>query len=153
VDKTLIAANMQPCYDRFLATIGQGGKIAVLFTDAIEFIWGDGFLHNFSHRLLHQLNPRCIIPLTPGITVVFTKPAQYWTEPSLMTMRVSRDEAIFLNNTIQVYSKDAIFYRAQKPSLLRSFGERQHFQYEYHHTPWLERLLESIASFIPSNQG
>ena len=148
-DKSIIAANMRSCYDVFVRVIDAAGKFLVLITDAQEFICGDGFLHNFPSSGDRPLNPRCVVPLLPTITVLFVSPLIFRTHPELMTLRLGKEEVVFFNNIVQIYSRDHIFYRNDKPKIIDQFGEREFFQFEYHQEEWLDGLIEAAVTFGP----
>lgn len=142
--ESLVAANMQDCLKTFSREIGGRGKIVVLYSDTREFIFGDGFLHNFSPP--GRLNsPRCLIPLTPTMSVLYFLPRSYVAIPRLMTMRISPSEVETLNHIIQVYSRDYIFFRSQKPRILPEFSKGEFLQCQYHKHPWLDLLIEVAA--------
>lgn len=62
-NKTLIAANVNGCYEKFARSIGGGGKFLVAYSGFGEFVFGDGFLHNFTSIGL-AIEPICFVSLT-----------------------------------------------------------------------------------------
>ena len=150
VSKALIAANMRGCQEAFAKAMNGGGKFAVLSAHTKEFIFGEGFLHNFPSFATTVFSPRCIVPVTPTITLIYLRPVSYRSPPELVTIRLSDDEIEFFNDTIQVYSKDFIFYRNKKPSVIPAFGQREFLQYQYNDTAWLGYFLSEIAHFSPT---
>lgn len=147
VDKTLIAANMHASHGVFTNVINGGGKFIALVSDGPELIFGDGFLHNFPIGTDRPLNARCLIPLLPSVAVIFVQPFSYGTQPELMTMRLRENEVDFINRTIQIYSRDHIFYRSEKPTITDEFTRHEHLDFEYHEHPWLDDLLNSAIAF------
>lgn len=149
-DKTLIAINQRKLYDGYKTTMLGSGKFAVMISLTSEFIFGDGFLHNFStHEPSPGGNLKCIIPILPEAAVVFLRPLSYATEPKLMSIILSDQETDFFNYIVQIYSQKCIFYRSRKPEMIPSFFERRFEQLAYHQDDWLDGLLETLARYRP----
>lgn len=148
-DKSLIAANMFHVYEAFVHRISMGGKFAVLIADGSEFIFGEGFLHNFPIPADTFFDPRCVIPLTPNVAVLFTSPLQYRTKPELVTMQLTEKEVRMINGWVQIYSKDNVFYRNENPEILANFAEREFQQLRFHSNQWLDQLIDQLANFVP----
>jgi hypothetical protein len=71
------------------------------------------------------------------------------TQPELMTLRLLENEVEFINRTIQIYSRDHIFFRSQKPTITDEFTQHEHLEFEYHEHPWLNALINSAITFQP----
>jgi hypothetical protein len=144
----LVATNQRGLYDAYLRLMTFSGRWAVLFSDTNEFIFGDGFVHDFpaSADGLHATK-RAIVPLTPTIALVYALPTRYPTEPRLVTMRVAPAEVRFLNDALQGYANNFLFYRSQQPELIRAFTEGGHRQFAYHRHEWLEELLDDVSQY------
>lgn len=151
IDKTLIAANMHASHEAVTSVIKGGGKFVVLFSDGPEFIYGDGFLHNFPIGTDRPLSARCLVPVLSSIAVLFVQPTIYRTQPELMTMRLKANEAKLLNDLVQVYSCDRVFYTSDKPKIIGDFKRREHLELTYHQHPWLEQLINSAVAFQPTS--
>lgn len=121
--RSLIGSNLMHCQRRIADCIGLSGKVAVLFSPAKEFIFGDGFYHNLSSSTQVATGIRMVVPLTPNVTVLFAVPRRYLTEPRLATMVLRDDEVSFFNDTVQVYAKDWIFFRRAAPKTRDDFKE------------------------------
>jgi hypothetical protein len=147
VDKTLIAGNMRGCQEVFENSIRSGGKFVVLVSREREFIFGDGFLHNFPAQANPPFLPRFVIPLLPTIAVLYARPSSYMREPEVAALNVTKEEARLLNDIVQVYSKDSVFYRRQEPLRTEPFRSRQFLQLEYDKHPWIENLIATVARF------
>jgi hypothetical protein len=146
-DKTLIALNQRGLYDAYRKRLENTGRWAVLFSDSLEFSFGDGFLHNFpaSADLMHTV--KCVLPLTPTITLIYMNPMSYPSEPKLVTMRLDDREIDFFNRTVQVYSKDFIFFRSQRPEPISAFTAGRFYEYKYHKDKWLDWLLDELSQY------
>lgn len=123
---TLIGLNMRHEYRRAVEAFGTRGKIVVIYSPDKEFIFGDGFYHNLTSPSGAPPMPRILVPLTPEISVLYAIPAQYSAEPQLSTLVVDAAEAAMLNDVVQVYAREALFYRAEKPTITESYRKRQH---------------------------
>jgi hypothetical protein len=86
---------------------------------------------------------KMLVPITPHISVVFVQPTRYSTEPRLCTLVITAEEAVDLNHAVQVYSKDAIFYRSEKPEALDVFLRGEHLRYTDGNNS-VDRLLQEI---------
>lgn len=51
------------------------------------------------------------------------------TEPRLATLVVSAREADALNEAVQIYSRNMLFYRVEQPTLLDAFRRGEHLRY------------------------
>jgi len=147
-NKTLIAMNQRGLYDAYRKRLENSGRWAVLFSDSAEFIFGDGFLHNFpASSDGFNASRKCVLPLTPTITVVFMLPMSHPTEPRLVTLRLSAREVGHFNEMVQIYAKDFLFFRSQQPDILPVFAKGDHRQFKYHNEPWLDALLDDLAQY------
>jgi hypothetical protein len=116
------------CVDRL-----QGrAKFAVLVSEELEFIYGDGFFHNLSPPIegVHQI--RMVVPLTPHHAVAIYQPSAFRRDPAICTLTLAPDEVEFCNSVVQVYSRDLLFFRHQVPVLHSYFREQRHMQLAGH---------------------
>jgi hypothetical protein len=143
---SLVGMNMRHCQRLFSRAMTRQGKFVVLDSGAREFIFGDGFLHNFSSTTNSPLIPRCLVPLTPSMSVLYSRPLSYRSDPKLMTLQLLPDEVDFLNDTIQIYSRDFIFFRTERPALIAQFTQRKFLQYRHHKQPWLDGLIDAASN-------
>ncbi|MEA2893319.1 MAG: hypothetical protein QOI05_4112 [Bradyrhizobium sp.] len=152
-DKTLIAAGVRGAQEAFSKALRLGGKFVVLLGGDQEFVFGDGFLHNFS-SLNHPMHPRCLIPLTPEIAVFYTRPRSYRAYPKLLVANLISDEVSFVNLTLQVYAQRYLFFRSIHPVIDEVFRQNVHLEFQYHKHPWIEQLEHAAAEtyFGPDNE-
>ena len=122
----LISMNIMHCQRRLTESIGTRGKFAVLFTHEREFHYGDGFYHNLSSQTQDGFGARILVPITPNIAVFYCLPNQYMTEPRLVTLMLTDDEVTELNQSIQIYAKDFVFFRKEKPKPLEAYKIGEH---------------------------
>lgn len=144
-DKNLISSNIMNGQPKLAREMATSGKFTILLSDEDEFIFGDGFLHS-----VHQVNDpilslRCLIPVTPNIALFYTRPMSYRSYPVGFALDLSADEVSLVNETVQIYSNEYLFYRSHRPTLGDAFKLSQHQQFEYHKHPWLEALQHAMA--------
>jgi hypothetical protein len=144
-DKNLINMNIS----NKLKVIGRnfnGGKYIVAYTDEQEFVFGDGFYTNMAHEssVGHR---KTVVPITPLMAVIYTRPSHYFTTPNFITIRLAKQEVLLFNELIQIYSRDQLFYRSQKPILSDAFRRQEFLQYQYHNVPWLDTLIKKLHTF------
>lgn len=141
---TLIGLNMRDSHQRAVSQIGTRGKFAIVYSPAREFVFGDGFFHNIRSPVQYQLNSyKILVPLTPEISVLYANPRQYVTEPRLFTFVVTPEEADALNNVVQIYSCNSIFYRSEKPTIIPDYKIGAHMTYADTNNP-VDQLISAI---------
>ena len=122
-------ANMRNGLNNLTKAFGGSGKAVAIFSPEREFIFGDGFFTNVTPPAQHMLRPRAIVPLTPNLGVLIQKPSSYMLDPKLSTLVVNQQEADELNRTVQVYAKEAIFYRSERPPIIPEFERGKYLSY------------------------
>lgn len=126
---SLIAVNMRDMHRRAVQAFGVRGKATAILSPNREFIFGDGFYHNLKSPSMAPHSPRILAPLTPRIAVLYAIPMQYAVEPRLSTLVIGADEAEALNQVVQIYAGERLFYRSDKPELIDEYrdGKHRHF--------------------------
>lgn len=148
---TLISANLWHLQRRFVDGLGTRGKFAVIYSPKREFIFGDGFFHNFgSVNTPHQ--PKMLVPLTPGMAVLYARPMRYITEPRVTTLCIDAAEADALNLAVQIYAKESIFFRREQPRVTDYFRRAKHCRFASNDNP-VDQLIECIPGVPPRTQG
>lgn len=144
-DKNLININISNKIELINRNF-NGGKYIVAFSDENEFIFGDGFYTNMASEsaLGHS---KTVVPITPTALVIYSRPTSYFTRPRLLTIRLGRAEVSLFNELVQVYSKNQLFFRSQRPAIGDAFKKNEFLQYKYHKVPWLEGFLEDVHRF------
>jgi len=146
----LIGANMQRSQRLIADSIGSSGKFTVLFSRGKEFIFGDGFFHNVEAVVNPPISPKMLAPLTPNVSVIVTRPTSFTVEPRLSTIVLSDEEVDRCNHAVQVYSRQALFFRHDRPSVEDAFACNQHRKYSSPDNP-IDNLLHSIPGIPQSN--
>lgn len=62
-----------------------------------------------------------LVPLTPEIAVLYYKPSSYRTEPMFSEIILNKEYVEKLNDLVQVYSGQFLFYRSAPPELHDAF--------------------------------
>lgn len=144
-NKRLIAANIHQKY-RMLVDGSKGiGKFSILYSHDSEFIFGDGFYSNVNATTERLHGLRVVIPMTPQVAVVWCSPIAYRSTPKVIGVHVPPETVREINESVQVFSKDYLFYRSQEPDLIEDFKIGQHRIYLHEHDPI--RLL--VNNYIP----
>jgi hypothetical protein len=146
-DTSLVAANMRPMFPSFANHINGTGKFAVLYSEGSEFTFGDGFLQSFPTVVPVFSGPKCIIPLTPTICVLYCSPSRYASTTRLATIRLRREEVDHCNRLVQVYSCDRVFFRNDAPARYQEFIDARHYELQYHSESWSDQLIDALAAF------
>lgn len=139
---TLISANLWHLQRRFVDGLGTHGKFLVIYSPRREFIVGDGFFNNFG-SLSPPHHPKMLVPLTPGMAVLYARPMQYKVEPRVSTLTIDAGEADALNIAVQVYAKDNIFFRREQPLVSDYFRRAEHQRFLSTDNP-VDQLIECI---------
>jgi hypothetical protein len=122
----LIASNMQGKHRLAMEAVGSHGKLTAIYSPDREFIFGDGFYHSFTSPNTFGHFPKILAPLTPRLAVLFALPNQYARQPRLSTLVIARDEAEDINRLVQIYARNMIFYREDKPEILDVYRMSKH---------------------------
>lgn len=144
-NKMLIAANMNQKYSTLLKSAKNHGRVVILFSDGEEFIFGDGLYSNLSSGTELLGGFRTVVPLTPNMAVIWSQPMSYRPSPKLSATLVDSHVVHQINTATQVFSKDYLFYKSVKPTLIDDFTCNEHRKYQSHREP-VARLVDS---FIP----
>jgi hypothetical protein len=147
----LIGANMHQDYKTAVVAIGTRGKFVIIHSPDQEFIYGDGFFHNLTSPLMTSpLSVKMFVPITPHIGILFAQPGRYRIDPRAFTLSITAEEAITLNNAIQIYSRDKIYFRSQKPNLLDDYKCSEHRRYADESNP-IDYLIKAIPRVYSEN--
>ena len=145
--KRLIAMNINQKYTTLIKNTKDLGKFAILFTDEQEFIFGDGFYSNITATTEYPYNLKVVIPMTPHIAVVWSSPMACLKYPKLISVHADAHIVKTVNESIQVYSREYLFFREQSPELMDDFRVCEHKEYRQSTDP----VAELIDSLIPDD--
>jgi len=141
--KRLIAANINQKYKTLVQNSKGCGKFAILFSEKREFIFGDGFYSNINAVTEHLFGVKVLIPMTPHIAVVWASPMACRSTPKLISIEANEEVVEVVNNSVQVYAKEYLFYRTQQPNLIEDFMSGEHRVYGRQGDP-VDRLINSL---------
>jgi hypothetical protein len=140
----LEAMNMRHCQRMIADACKRGGKLVALYAKEGEFIFGDGFYNTATGVSTPPISPRMLVPLTPQIAVLYSRPMAFGVEPRLTTLVVDAAEVDAFNIVVQAYAKDWLFYRRIRPEINEHFRIREHRIFTDHNNP-----VDQIARDIP----
>lgn len=144
----LIGLNMKDSQRVLADSIGADAKFVAVFSQAREFVFGDGFFHNVANVRMRPHNPKIFVPLTPHLSILICRPRQYMVIPKLHTLLLDDHEVDICNDTVQVYARNAIFFREQQPEIRESFRSARHLCYDHPGNP-IDTLICSIPGVPP----
>ena len=144
----VIGLNMRNSHRVIADSIQSRGKYVVVYSQSREFIFGDGFFHNLRNVHNTPLSPKLFVPITPHICVLVCRPLRYLVEPQLTTLVLDDHEVDICNKTVQVYAKNAIFFRSQQPEICEEFRRGEHLEYAHPGNP-IDSLIHSIPGVPP----
>ncbi|NVM93289.1 hypothetical protein FHT32_006986 [Variovorax sp. SG517] len=144
----LIGLSMRNYQRTFADSIGSNAKFAVLFSPKKEFIYGDGFFHNLKAPTVAPRNPKLLVPITPSMSVIISKPRSFTAIPRLSTIVLRELEVDQCNHAIQVYSCKALFYRSERPLVNEFFRKGEHLEYARTDNP-IDELIGGLPGVTP----
>lgn len=127
--RRVMMGNMRHGLENLTKAFRGSGKAVAIYSPERELIFGDGFFTNIMPPAQHMLRPRAIVPLTPSLALLIQKPGAYRIDPNFFTLVVNREEANELNRTVQIYAREAIFYRLERPEIAPEFARAEHYQF------------------------
>lgn len=147
--KQLISLNIGSKYKEITRFLGSKGKLIFFFSLSREFIFGDGFYHNVPlGGVKNSYDVRFLIPLLPNISVLYIRPWQYTPEPRIFTLWADKELTSLMNDTIQIYSNEYLFYKSNKPELIDSFIQKEHCIFDGYDP--IDQLINNIPGIRQS---
>lgn len=140
---SIIGANMRRTQRAVSDAIGSRAKFCVIFSPEKELVFGDGFYSTVRSPGEHLMSPRILAPVTPNLAVLIARPTTYTVEPRLTTIVATSTDTDALNNAVQVYARDAIFYRTEAPPIADAFTAGKHLVYSSIGHP-IDNLVHSL---------
>jgi hypothetical protein len=146
--ETLITYNMRSSQRIVSDKIGANGKYVVLFSNSKEFVYGDGFFHNVCGVINPPVGAKIFAPITPDISICVIYPRHFGVEPRLSTIVLSDEEIDLCNKAVQVYSRQAIYFRSEQPEIQEAYARGQHLVYASS-----ENSIDFLIGHIPGIYG
>lgn len=127
--KRVMLGNMRNALENLIKGFGGSGKAVAIFSPERELIFGDGFFTNVMPPAEYTHRPKAIIPLTPSLAVLIQRPGLHTINPNIYSLVVNRLEADELNRIVQIYAKEEIFYRSERPSIVPEYSRAEHLKF------------------------
>ncbi len=110
-----------------------------------KFIFGDGSLDWLSGSLVaNKIDGRTLVPLTPQLCVYLCTPHIMRATPNCASVCAPPWMVDRINDLMQVYSRDKLFFVGRPPILSEAFRQRQFLVHKERADPLIE-LLDEIA--------
>ncbi len=114
-----------------------------LYSKAKEFIFGEGYLNNFQGTS-YASNLRAVVPLTPELAVVCFS-GSWRTPPSrCCSLYATLEDVAAINELSQVYTKEFVYFRSQRPTILEVFSRNGFLRREYHRDAVIEAIIQTV---------
>jgi hypothetical protein len=140
----LIALNMHQWYSN-VVTDFRRAYFAFLFSCKKEFIFGEGYLNNLSGPT-HTSNLRAVVPLTPELAVVCFSGSGRAPRANVCSLVATEAEVLAINELTQIYTKDYVFFRSQRPDILNEFGRNKFLERPNHQDAEIESIISTVRS-------
>ncbi|WP_210168344.1 hypothetical protein [Devosia sp. Root685] len=115
----------------------------VLHSDWKNFICGDGYLDWLSGSL-PSVRGRALIPLTPNLCIYVCTPRVMRKDRNCASLRAAPWMVDQINEIVQIYSKDKLFFRGRRPQLTNEFTKRQFLEHSDYSVDLLD-MFDEIA--------
>ncbi len=146
----IIGMNMRNSQRTIADNIGASGKFVAIYSQGKEFVYGDGFFHNIRNAQMPATLPKLFAPITPHVCILICRPTRFMVEPQLSTLVLDDHEVGICNHAVQIYAKNAIYFRSQRPELHEDFRRAAHLKYAELGNP-IDSLIHSIPGVPPRN--
>ncbi len=139
----IVGHNIMHMLNDYVRHMSGQGKVALIYSPEREFIFGDGFFHNLTTVGNINSTARMVVPLTPRISVIYAMPQSMTPEPMFHASWITAQVTEQMNATIQVYSKDELFYSNERPKISSKFQSGQFMEYDWGPNP-ADHLIKKI---------
>jgi hypothetical protein len=110
-----------------------------------KFIFGDGNLDWLTSGLVtNRIDGRALVPLTPHICVYFCTPRSMRSTPNCASFSAAPWMVDWINDIVQIYSRDQLFYLGKPPVLTEAFRQREFLEHR-DKTDQLVDMLDEVA--------
>lgn len=110
------------------------------------FCYGDGNLDWLTSSLLSSLrvSGRALVPLTPNLCIYFCTPRKMRSGSNCVSLTVAPWQVDWVNEIVQIYSRDQVFFRGKCPKLIEAFKKKEFLEHRQK-TDGLVDYLDEIA--------
>jgi hypothetical protein len=117
----------------------------LIHSSDIEFVFGDGMLDWITSSLLgFRIDGRALVTLTPRLCVYFCTPREMRTTPNCASLGATPWMVDWINNIVQIYSCDNLFFLGGKPELTDVFRQRE-FKEHARKTDQFIDMMDEVA--------
>jgi hypothetical protein len=110
-----------------------------------KFIFGDGNLDWLTSSLIaNRIDGRALMPLTPHLCVYFCTPRAMLSTPNCASFSAAPWMVDWINDIVQIYSRDKIFFQGKPPLLSNAFQQQQFLKHKQN-TDLLIDMLDKIG--------
>lgn len=125
---------------------GRGIFFVLIRSPWKEFVYGDGVLDWISDSLAGMhIHGRALLPLTPNLCLYVSTPRVRRGNHNCACFYAAPWIVDSVNEFTQIYSRDQLFFRSQKPTLSEHFRNGQFFAHEVHRDSFFD-MLDDAAS-------
>lgn len=116
-----------------------------------KFIFGDGNLDWLTGSLAaNRIDGKALIPLTPHLCLYFCTPHSMRSTPNCASFSAAPWMVDWINDIVQIYSRDKLFFLGKPPALKDTFRKRQFLEHK-RKTDELIDMLDEVAGIKKSN--
>jgi hypothetical protein len=141
---SLIAMQIHQWYSTTVASF-QKSHMALLYSRHREFVLGEGYLNNVRGSS-HTLSLRAVIPLTPELAVICYSGSGMSPPAPVCSLSVTAEDVDAINELAQIYGKEFIYFRSQRPKILSHFERNEFLVLEGHYATVVEEIVEAVRN-------
>jgi hypothetical protein len=147
-------ANMRQCYE-IAKNLCESGSISnqyfvLIHSPFKKFIFGDGNLDWITGNLMsNRINGRALVPLTPHLCVYLCTPNSMRSTPNCASFSAASWMVDWINDIVQIYSRDQLFFHGKSPVLTEPFRQREFLE----HNERRDSLIDMLDELSGSRKG
>ena len=111
-----------------------------------KFVFGDGSLDWLTSGLggMNRISGRALVTLTPDLCIYFCTPMAMRSTPNCASIHAPFWMTDWINDIVQIYSRDQLFFLGKKPAIREVFRQRQFLEHD-EKTDELISMFDEIA--------
>jgi len=139
---------------RIAKELCEGGLISnqyfvLMHSPLKKYIFGDGSLDWLTPNLTaFRVDGRALVPLTPNLCIYICTPRVMPVSPNCASLTAAPRMVERVNEIIQTYSQDYLFFRGKPPHLTENFRQRQFLEHKKRTDVLLDTLDELAGNVI-----
>lgn len=116
-----------------------------------KFIYGDGNLDWLTSGIVaNRIDGRILIPLTPHLCIFFCTPRFMASTPNCASITATFWMVDWINDIVQIYSRDKLFFLGKSPVLKETFKRGQFLEHQQRSDKLIE-MLDEVAGIKQSS--